>query len=135
MGDVMNREEFKTLFLILYKKWEKWGKYTTAYGVGWYIWQYQQKIINELKAENFAMSAMICKHSDKRIIDENYDSTKDYCDILQAENPDVPCPAGCDEDGQLWFWDGRHCICPVCKGKTTIPLTKAQEYRIKELEG
>ena len=96
----MNREEFETLFLILYKKWKKWDKQTCAYGVGWDIWQEQQKIIDELK----------------------------------ADNPDVPCPAGCDEDGQLWLWDGRHCICPVCKGKTTVPLTKAQEYRIKKLE-
>ena len=48
---MLDREEFETLFLILYKKWEKWGKHTSAYGVGWDIWQEQQKKINELEQQ------------------------------------------------------------------------------------
>lgn len=43
------REEFERLFLILYKKWNGWGKHTSAYGVGWDIWQEQQKKIDDLQ--------------------------------------------------------------------------------------
>lgn len=97
---MLDREEFETLFLILYKKWEKWGKHTSAYGVGWDIWQAQQKKIDALKAENFAMSAMLCKHPNKRTLNEYYDSTYNYCDELKSLNPDVPCPV-CEGKGGM----------------------------------
>ena len=46
-----DREEFERLFLILYKKWRKYGKHTSAYGIGWDIWQEQQKKIDELEQQ------------------------------------------------------------------------------------
>ena len=46
-----SREEFERLFLILYKKWREWGKHTSAYGIGWDIWQAQQKKIDELEQQ------------------------------------------------------------------------------------
>ena len=55
-----NREEFERLFLILYKKWREWEKQTCAYGIGWDIWQYQQKIIDELKSLNPDVPCPVC---------------------------------------------------------------------------
>ena len=54
---------------------------------------------------------------------------------LNTENPDVPCPAcgskGYDENEDF---DDNLSACAYCNHTGTVPLTKALEYRIKELE-
>ena len=75
-----NREEFERLFLILYKKWREWEKQTCAYGVGWDIWQYQQKIIDDLQLK-------------LAIKDDMITALNLTTDALKKSNPDVPCPA------------------------------------------
>lgn len=102
----MNREDFETLFLILYKKWEKWGKHTSAYGVGWEIWQYQQKIIDELKPQDPDVPCPVCEGRGRTY--ECYPENEQ-----ELDTPTVPC-YNCN--------NGR------------LPLTKAQEYKIRELE-
>lgn len=111
------REEFETLFLILYKKWKEWDKQTCAYGVGWGIWQEQQKIIDTLKAPNPDVDCPECGGKkghlqQKRYPDDNSGVVDFYGNPVNEWNP-----------------------CDTCKGEGTVPLTKAQEYRIKELEG
>jgi hypothetical protein len=51
-------------------------------------------------------------------------------DALEAENPQVPCPACESNYAELGCWD----LCAYCEGECTISTVKAQEYRIKELE-
>lgn len=111
------------------EEFEKWIELNTDYDLRGYnevldcypenktqivyeLYTQKQKIIDELKANNFAMSAMVCKHPEKRSLDENYDSSKDYCDMLKAENPDVHCPA--------------------CDG--TVSTVKALQYENKQLK-
>lgn len=60
---MLDREEFERLFLILYKKWEKWGKHTSAYGVGWDIWQEQQKKIDELEQQRDEAVEALIEHA------------------------------------------------------------------------
>ena len=58
-------------------------------------------------------------------------------DALKALNPDVPCPVcGNQETITVNAVDGvyKGQYCSFCKHTGTVPLTKAQEYRIKELE-
>lgn len=125
----MNREEFE--------------KFCSSYGCtvqpewktfGLIVWQHQQEKIDELKANNFALSAMVCKHPDKRTLDENYDSIKNYCDVLKAENPDVPCPAcggsGYDKDEDFNDALGK---CSYCNNGT-VSKVKALQYEIEQLE-
>lgn len=101
-----NRREFEALFLILYKKWRGWDKQTCAYGVGWDIWQEQQKIIDELKAENPDAPCPVCGGRGR-----TYECFPE--NEQELDTPTVPC-YNCN--------NGR------------LPLTKAQEYRIRELE-
>lgn len=129
-GKMNNREEFE--------KWYKEEGLDLCENVEKYFvekaWQHQQKIIDELKANNFAMSAMVCKHPDKRSLDENYDSIKDYCDMLKAENPDVPCPAcegsGYDKDEDFNDALGK---CGYCNNGT-VSTVKALQYEIEQLK-
>lgn len=74
----------------------------------------QQKIIDELK--NDLEDCTIKKLSTEQEIER-----------LKIKNPDVICPeCGNPDDKQM--------ICTFCHDKGTVPITKAQEYRIKELE-
>ena len=71
-------------------------------------------------------------------------------DALEADNPQVECPV-CggkkghseqkrypdDNSGVVGFYGNPAMTwiqCKNCKGTGTVPLTKAQEYRIKDLE-
>lgn len=106
-----------------YMMYKAWQEATTR----------QQKIIDELKANNFALSAMVCKHPDKRTLDENYDSSKDYCDMLKAENPDVPCPA-CEGSGDDKDEDFNDALgkCGYCNNGT-VSTVKALQYENERL--
>lgn len=114
------REKFETLFLILYKKWRKYGKHTSAYGVGWDIWQQQQKKIDDLQLKLAIKNDMITALN--LTIDE-----------LKSLNPDVPCPV-CGGGIDKAYKDDKKACCLFCNYTGTVPLTKAQEYRIRELE-
>ena len=55
-------------------------------------------------------------------------------DELREENPDVPCPA-CGGSGECTCDNPRYNLdCDYCDASGKVPLTKALEYRIKELE-
>ncbi len=58
-------------------------------------------------------------------------------DALKAQNPDVPCPA-CGGSGNSDEHDRcfppNYYVCETCNHTGKVPLTKALEYRIRELE-
>lgn len=76
-------------------------------------WQEQQKKIDDL---NLKLA----------IKDDMITALNLTIDTLKALNPDVPCPA--------IHQDKYGYNCAICGIKGTVPLTKAQEYRISELE-
>ena len=71
---------------------------------------------------------------DTRVAFNIYQLQQKKIDALKALNPDVQCPArGCNGTGYISTQLGP-IVCGTCDEKGTVPLAKAQEYRIKELE-
>lgn len=65
-------------------------------------------------------------HTPTQILYEMWQAQQKKIDALKALNPDVPCPA-------IHLCVVGY-VCSLCGTSGTVPLTKAQEYRIKELE-
>jgi DnaJ-class molecular chaperone len=83
----------------------------------------QQKKIDELKMEleDTALRKL---------------SAEQHIDAFKALNPNVPCPM-CEGNGAREYTGNLDILgvaCGTCNATGTVALTKAQEYRIKELE-
>ena len=81
--------------------------------VAQYIWTTQQEKIDKLEAENPQVMCPACG--------KKYVSPKPF---------DCGCPA-CSKAVREWEQKNK---CEYCNNTKTVPLTKAQEYQIKELE-
>lgn len=70
-----------------------------------------------------SFNEMICLQDATTYMQEQ----KTKIDALKDLNPEVPCPECNDHENEQM-------ICVFCMEKGKVPLTKSQEYRIKELE-
>ena len=144
----MNREEFEIIKGFGQRKWDydKMENYLKENKFFRGIWadeiglhpedDFDRLIFNPYYMQLFQHGYAAGKTEQQKIIDElNLKlATKDdmitalnlTIDTLKAENPDVPCPA--------IHQDKFGYNCAICGTKCTVPLTKAQEYRISELE-
>lgn len=66
------------------------------------------------------------------VMDYTWQHQQKKIDTLGAENPQVMCPTYRGE--KHGFTDDGWTACNCCNETGKVPLTKAQEYRIKELE-
>lgn len=126
-----NRGDFerwlKDKFCYSKRRWEELLKYDGCYypfwiSIAYEAWQHQQKKIDDLQLKLAIKNDMITALN--LTIDE-----------LKSLNPDVPCPVCGGKGG--WYNETaipEYVPCYLCNGKGTVPLTRAQEYRIRELE-
>lgn len=125
--EMTNREEFE--------KWvgnTSWTPYQKS--IMFLAWQEavtrQQKKIEELEEDNRFLSEKALAMNDLLL------NTRLEIKKLKALNPDVECPA-CEN--QILSSETKKGvvqieICEYCNHTGTVPLTKAQEYRIEQLE-
>lgn len=127
---VNNREDFEKWYSLKYVTKVKRervvdGYFTYSADRSYEAWQEAtaraQKIIDELNRKLAIKNDMIT-------------ALNLTIDTLKALNPDVPCPV-CGGSGYDKNEDFKDALgkCGYCTNGT-VPLTKAQEYRIKELE-
>ena len=109
------------------EEFEKWVGNTswTPYqkSIMFLAWQEQQKIIDDLQLKLAIKNDMIT-------------ALNLTTDELKKLNPDVPCPV-CGGNGAREYTGNLDILgvaCGYCDATGKVPLTKAQEYKIKELE-